>query len=78
MILSLARGIAEEKRPKPKFFGVSTETNQWLVIDLYLAMVGAVATLGHAKNVMRELYDNDPSQLRPAQPREWLCPGSVM
>ena len=63
----LARGTAEEKRRKRKCFGVSTETNQWLVIDLYLAMMAAVAALGHAKNVMRELSDNDPSQLRP----EW-------
>jgi hypothetical protein len=50
----LARGTAEEKRCKRKCFGVSTETNQWLVIDLYLAMMAA---LGHAKNVMRELSD---------------------
>jgi hypothetical protein len=26
-----------------KCFGVLTETNQWLVIDLYLAMMAAVA-----------------------------------
>jgi hypothetical protein len=64
--VSLARGTAEEKRRKRKCFGVSTETNQWL-IDLYLAMMAAVAALGRAKNVMRELFDNDPSQLRP----EW-------
>ena len=36
-------------------FGVSTETNQWLVVTLYLAMMAAMAALGHAKNVMREL-----------------------
>jgi hypothetical protein len=46
--VSLARGTAEEKRRKPKCFGVSTETNQWL-IDLYLAMMAAVAALGHAR-----------------------------
>jgi hypothetical protein len=41
--VSLIRGTAEEKRRKRKCFGVSTETNQWLVIDLYLAMMAAVA-----------------------------------
>ena len=39
--VSLARGIAEEKRAKRKCFGVSTETNQRLVIDLYLVMMAA-------------------------------------
>jgi hypothetical protein len=61
------RGTGEEKRRKRRCFGVSTETNQWLVIDLYLAMAEAAAALGDANNVMRELFDNDPGRLRP----EW-------
>jgi hypothetical protein len=64
---SLVRGTGEEKRRKRRCFGVSTETNQWLVIDLYLAMTEAAAALGDANNVMRELFDNDPGRLRP----EW-------
>jgi hypothetical protein len=35
--VSLGRGAAEEKRRK--CFGVSTETNQCLVISLYLVML---------------------------------------
>jgi hypothetical protein len=41
--VSLARGTAEEEKRKRKCFGVSTETNQWLVVDLYLIMMAAVA-----------------------------------
>ena len=41
--VSLLRGTAEEKGRKRKCFGVSTETNQWLVIGLYLVMMAAVA-----------------------------------
>lgn len=42
--VSLARVAAEEKSER-KCFGVSTETNQWLVIDLYLVMMATVALL---------------------------------
>ena len=41
--VSLARETADEKKRKRKCFGVSTETNHWLVIDLYLVMMAAVA-----------------------------------
>ena len=40
--VSLPRVTAEEDKRKRKFFGVSTETNQWLV-ELYLTMMAAVA-----------------------------------
>ena len=54
-LVSLGGVAAEEKKRKRKCFGVSAETNQWLVINLYLAMMAAMAVFGHAKNVMREL-----------------------
>ena len=41
--VSLPRVTAEEESRKRKCFGVSTETNQRLVTELYLAMVVAVA-----------------------------------
>lgn len=40
--VSLPRVTAEEDKRKRKCFGVSTETNQWLV-ELYLTMMAAVA-----------------------------------
>ena len=40
--VSLPRVTAEEDKRKRKCFGVSTETNQWLV-GLYLTMMAAVA-----------------------------------
>src|SRR5260370_37749200 len=52
--VSLGRG-AEEKRS----FGVSTETNQWLV-NLYLAIMTAMAALSTRKECnARTLSDND-------------------
>ena len=54
--VSLGRG-AEEKRS----FGVSTETNQWLV-NLYLAIMTAMAVLSTRKECnARTLFDNDPN-----------------
>ena len=54
--VSLGRG-AEEKRS----FGVSTETNQWLV-NLYLAIMTAMAALNKRKECnARTLFDNDPN-----------------
>jgi len=54
--VSLGRG-AEEKRS----FGVSTETNQWLV-NLYLAIMTAMAALSTRKECnARTLFDNDPN-----------------
>jgi hypothetical protein len=40
--VSLARRTAKGEKCKRKCFGVSTETNQWL-IELYLTMMAAVA-----------------------------------
>ena len=57
--VSLPRITTEEEKRKRKCFGVSTETNQWLVIELYLAKVVAVAVCG--KNITQELFDNDPN-----------------
>ena len=51
-LVSLGGVAAEEKRRKRNCFGVSTETNQWLVINLYRAMMATMAGPGHAKNVM--------------------------
>jgi hypothetical protein len=48
--VSLGRRAAKEKSRNR--FGVSTETNQWLVVNLYLATLAAMAALGHAKNVI--------------------------
>ncbi len=56
MILSLSH---DEK--SAVCFGVSTETNQWLVIGLYLAIVVAVAAYDTQMNITHELFDNDPN-----------------
>jgi hypothetical protein len=51
--VSLAGRDAPKARSR-NCFGVSTETNQWLVFNLCWSMMNAMAGSGHAKNVMCE------------------------
>ena len=51
--VTLGRGVAEEKRRKR--FGAPTETNQRLVISLYLFMLASLTSVPSAERTKRDV-----------------------